>query len=196
MADEATNVDEPAAGETAAQAPEAAAAVADGGEPAAEADQPAAADGAVGTVAADGTPTGDAAPPEGTEVDGDATADEPSTEGAEAADVSADDIGSFLQEAGQEAALLPEMTDEIRRICRLQVPVIVKLAEKQLALGEIVDLSMGSIVEFSKNADMPLELLVNNKVIARGTAVKVGEKFGLRIDEILPVEETIRSLGA
>jgi flagellar motor switch protein FliN/FliY len=87
------------------------------------------------------------------------------------------------------------VSDEVRRILRIEVPVIVKLAEKRLPLGEIIDLCPGSIVEFAKSADTPLDLLVNNKPIGRGLAVKVGEKFGLRIDEILPVEETIRSLG-
>ena len=87
------------------------------------------------------------------------------------------------------------MSAAVRRILRIEVPVIVKLADKRLPLGDIIDLSPGSIVEFSRGAEQPLELQVNNKVVGRGTAVKVGEKFGLRIDEILPVGETIRSLG-
>jgi len=88
-----------------------------------------------------------------------------------------------------------EVTEEIRRILRLEVPVIVKLADKKMPLGDIIDLVPGSIVEFAKSADTPLELLVNNKTIGHGVAVKVGEKFGLRVDEITPVQETIRNLG-
>jgi flagellar motor switch protein FliN len=93
------------------------------------------------------------------------------------------------------ASMSPEVREELRRIMRLKVPVIVKLADKKLSLGDIIDLSPGSIVEFSRSADTPLELLVNNMTIGRGVAVKVGEKFGLRIDELSPVEETIRKLG-
>jgi len=89
----------------------------------------------------------------------------------------------------------PELSPEVRRILRVAVPVIVKLADKRLSLGEIIDVSPGSIIEFAKSAEQPLELLVNNQSIGRGIAVKVGEKFGLRIDQILPREETIRSLG-
>lgn len=91
---------------------------------------------------------------------------------------------------------LVDLSDEARRILKIQVPVIVKLADKMLPLGEIVDLTPGSIVEFARNAEQPLELLVNNKTIGRGVAVKVGEKFGLRIEEILSVQQKIRSLGA
>jgi flagellar motor switch protein FliN/FliY len=88
-----------------------------------------------------------------------------------------------------------ELSPEVRRILKVAVPVIVKLADKRLSLGDIIDISPGSIIEFAKSAEQPLELLVNNQSIGRGIAVKVGEKFGLRIDQILPREETIRSLG-
>ncbi len=91
--------------------------------------------------------------------------------------------------------LAPRVSDELQRILRISVPVIVKLADKQLPLGDIMELSPGSIVEFTRSADTPLELMVNNKVIGRGVAVKVGEKFGLRIDEICSPQETIRKLG-
>ena len=90
---------------------------------------------------------------------------------------------------------LESLSPEARRILQLKVPVIVKLADKMLSLGDIIDLTPGSIVEFAHSADEPLELLVNDKVVGHGVAVKVGEKFGLRIEEILSVEETIRSLG-
>ena len=107
-------------------------------------------------------------------------------------------IEALLSEAGtqlDEPDIREELSEEAQRILRLKVPVIVKLAEKTLPLGDIIDLTPGSIVEFSRSADRPLELRVNDKVIGHGVAVKVGEKFGLRIEEILPVEETIRSLG-
>ncbi|MBN2584616.1 MAG: FliM/FliN family flagellar motor switch protein [Planctomycetes bacterium] len=108
-------------------------------------------------------------------------------------------IESLLTEAGAGGGVidpLADLSDEARRILKIQVPVIVKLADKMLPMGDIVELTPGSIVEFARNAEQPLELMVNNKIIGRGVAVKVGEKFGLRIEEILPVEQKIRSLGA
>ena len=85
---------------------------------------------------------------------------------------------------------------DLRRILRLEVPVIVKLAERKLTLGEVMRLGAGAIIEFSKSSDEPLELLVNNKPIGVGDAVKVGENFGLKITQIGDVKEIIRSLGA
>lgn len=117
------------------------------------------------------------------------------------------DLGQAVSEAGMAMGLGDDVTDEplidlsgdvpveLQRILHIEVPVIVKLADKDMPIGEIVDLTPGGIVEFSRAADTPLELMVNNKVIGRGAAVKVGEKFGLRVNEILPVDETIRRLG-
>ena len=84
---------------------------------------------------------------------------------------------------------------ELHRILRLQVPVIVRLAERKLSLSEVLRLGAGAIIEFSKASDEPLELLINNKPIGLGEAVKVGENFGLRITQIGDVKQVIRSLG-
>ena len=140
---------------------------------------------------------------QGQDGEGDPSASEDAAEGQDTVEAAASDAGqatieALLSEAGTqlgEPDIREELSEEARRILRLKVPVIVKLAEKMLPLGDIIDLTPGSIVEFSRSADQSLELLVNDKVIGHGMAVKVGEKFGLRIDEILSVEETIRSLG-
>ena len=84
---------------------------------------------------------------------------------------------------------------ELDRILRLSVPVIVKLAERKLTMAEVLRLGVGAIIEFSKASDEPLELLISNKAIGIGEAVKVGENFGLRITQIGDVKTVIRSLG-
>ncbi|HRK30022.1 MAG TPA: FliM/FliN family flagellar motor switch protein [Tepidisphaeraceae bacterium] len=85
---------------------------------------------------------------------------------------------------------------ELSRIMRLSVPVIVKLAERRLNLQEVMRLGNGSIIEFFKSFDEPLELLINNKTIGQGEAVKVGENFGLRITHIGDVKSIIKSLSS
>jgi len=86
------------------------------------------------------------------------------------------------------------MAKELARVLNLQVPVIVKLAEKKIGLAEVLRLQAGTILEFDKSSDKPLELMINNKTIAVGDAVKVGENFGLRITQIGDVREIIRSM--
>jgi flagellar motor switch protein FliN/FliY len=84
---------------------------------------------------------------------------------------------------------------ELQRILHLEVPVIVKLAERRLTMSEVLRLGVGAIIEFSKANGEPLELLINNKAIGLGEAVKVGENFGLRITQIGDVKSVIRSMA-
>jgi flagellar motor switch protein FliN/FliY len=84
---------------------------------------------------------------------------------------------------------------DVRRVLRLEVPVVVRLADRKLLLSEVMRLGVGAIIEFVKSSSEPLELLVNNKVIGFGETVKVGENFGLRITQIGDVRQVIRALG-
>jgi len=84
---------------------------------------------------------------------------------------------------------------DLARILRLEVPVIVKLAERKILLAEVMRLGTGAIVEFFKRSDEPLELMINNKIIAVGETVKVGENFGLRITQIGDVKQLIQALA-
>ncbi len=84
---------------------------------------------------------------------------------------------------------------ELDRILHLQVPLIVKLADRKMHLSEVMRLGTGAIIEFFKSSEQPLELLVNNKVIAVGDAVKIGENFGLRIRQVGDVKQIVQSLG-
>ena len=85
--------------------------------------------------------------------------------------------------------------DDLGRLLRLQVPVIVKLAQRKMRLAEIMKLSVGTIVEFDKPAEEPLDLLVSNVVVGQGDVVKVGENYGLRVTRVSKPAETIRALG-
>jgi flagellar motor switch protein FliN/FliY len=89
----------------------------------------------------------------------------------------------------------PTTPAELQRILRLEVPVIVKLAERRLMLSEVMRLGTGAIIEFFKSSDEPLELLINNKVIGVGETVKVGENFGLRITQVGDLRQVIKSMG-
>jgi flagellar motor switch protein FliN len=84
---------------------------------------------------------------------------------------------------------------ELDRILKLQVPIIVRLAERKLNVHEVMRLGVGAIIEFSKSSDTPLELMVNNKVIGQGEAVKVAENFGLRITQIGDAKQIAAALG-
>jgi flagellar motor switch protein FliN len=114
--------------------------------------------------------------------------------------VTSEAVGHSLDAtAAQEAAAaavanLPD-TPEVHRLLAIEVPVIVQLGTRKLTVGEVMRLGVGAIVEFNKSAEEELDLLVNNKVIGKGHAVKVGENFGIKISVMGSVKETIRKLG-
>jgi flagellar motor switch protein FliN/FliY len=87
------------------------------------------------------------------------------------------------------------MSSDIRSILSLEVPIIVLLGERQMRAGDVVNLVPGAIVELPKSAEDELSLLVNNKPIGSGYAVKVGENFGLRISFIGDVRQRIHAMG-
>jgi flagellar motor switch protein FliN len=76
-----------------------------------------------------------------------------------------------------------------RSLLRIKVPVVVTLAEKRQKLSRIVEIGPGSIIQFDKSCEEMLELEVGSQAVACGEAVKVGDKFGLRITGmVLPGE--------
>ena len=67
---------------------------------------------------------------------------------------------------------------------KLPVDIIVELAAKKIDMGQLLELSPGSLIAFDKPCEDLLNLYVNNRLCCRGEAVKIGEKFGLKINEV------------
>lgn len=82
----------------------------------------------------------------------------------------------------------------LEAILKLEAPIIVEIGRTRLPMGEVLSLGPGAIIELPKQADEELELLVNNKPIGSGIAVKVGENFGLKIAFIGEVSERLAAL--
>lgn len=84
---------------------------------------------------------------------------------------------------------IPSMPSYTRSLLKIRVPIVVTLAKSHQPLSRIIELAPGSIIPFAKSCDDTLSLEVNNREVAVGEAVKVGDKFGLRITSMtLPPE--------
>jgi len=86
------------------------------------------------------------------------------------------------------------VSTEFETILKLTVPVIVEIGCRKQQLSEVLALAPGAIIELSKQADEELDLLVNNKAIGGGMAVKVGENFGIRIQNITSARDRAEAL--
>jgi flagellar motor switch protein FliN len=82
-----------------------------------------------------------------------------------------------------------------RSLLKIPVTVRVTLARQRRSLSEITELGPGTLVKFEKTYDRPLELSIGDLPIAEGEAVKVGDKFGLRIGKIIRPHERFKSVG-
>jgi flagellar motor switch protein FliN/FliY len=89
-------------------------------------------------------------------------------------------------EIARRIAGLPAYT---RSLLRIKVPVQVTLATTRQAMNRVLDLGPGSILHFGKAYDDPLTLAVGRCEVAVGEAVKVGDKFGLKITSMVMPEE-------
>jgi flagellar motor switch protein FliN/FliY len=80
-------------------------------------------------------------------------------------------------------------------ILDIPLDVSAELGRTSLLINELLQLGQGSVVELSKMAGEPLEVYVNGKLVARGEAVVINEKFGVRLTDIISPIERIKQLG-
>lgn len=100
--------------------------------------------------------------------------------------------------AESDAALEPDTgvpPEQLARVLNIRVPVVATLARKKMRVSDILRFGAGAILEFDKSYTEPLELSVGGRTLGTGEAVRIGERFGLKVLEIGPVEARIRSLG-
>src|SRR5579871_4507239 len=78
----------------------------------------------------------------------------------------------------------------------LDIPlrVAVELGRTKMVVNDLLNLGQGSVIELNKLAGEPMEVLVNDKLVARGEAVVVNEKFGVRLTDIISPSERVEQL--
>ena len=88
----------------------------------------------------------------------------------------------------------PVNTKNLDLLLDVEMPVSVSFGRAQLPLKYLIKLTTGSIVELGRSVSEPVDIIVNNTVIARGEVVVVGGNFGVRIKEILSKQDRLRTL--
>ena len=88
-----------------------------------------------------------------------------------------------------------EKLSKLELILDIPLRVSVELGRTKMIVNDLLQLGQGSVIELAKLAGDPLEVLVNDKLIARGEVVVVNEKFGIRLTDIISPIERIEKLG-
>ncbi len=99
-----------------------------------------------------------------------------------------------VKPAEEKAAANGPKDRNLNLILDIPLRVTVELGRTKMPVSELLNLTQGSVIELSKLAGEPMEVLVNDKLIARGEAVVVNEKFGVRLTDIISPAERVEQL--
>ena len=80
------------------------------------------------------------------------------------------------------------------RILDIPLMLSAQLGNTRMLIKDLLQLGPGSIVELDKLAGEPLEVLVNERLVARGEVVMVNEKFGIRLTDVISPSERVKNL--
>ena len=97
---------------------------------------------------------------------------------------------------GSGASAMSSAKDRnLQMILDIPLRVTVELGRTKMPVSELLNLTQGSVIELNKLAGEPMEVLVNDKLIARGEAVVVNEKFGVRLTDVISPSERVEQLN-
>ena len=85
---------------------------------------------------------------------------------------------------------------DLNFILDIPLEVSVELGRAKILISDLLQLGQGSVIELTKLAGEPLEILINQKLVARGEVGVINEKFGIRLTDIISPAERVKQLGA
>ena len=83
---------------------------------------------------------------------------------------------------------------DVEVVQNVPVTTSVEVGRAVLKIRDLIRLTQGSVVELDRMAGEPLDLLVNNTVVAQGEVVLVNERYGIRLTRVVPASERLRNL--
>jgi flagellar motor switch protein FliN/FliY len=106
--------------------------------------------------------------------------------------VSAADTGGVPVARGDEIGRIDEKKLDL--VLDIPIEITVEIGRRKMLLGEIVRLGPGAILELGKLSGEPLDIMANGHLIARGEAVVVGERYGVRVMSVVSSRDRLGSL--
>lgn len=90
---------------------------------------------------------------------------------------------------------MSEDQPNLSMILDLPLEVTVRLGQTRILIRDLLQLDKNSVLELSQGADDPLDIVVNDKVLARGEVVVMDDRLGIRITDIVSRKERVETLG-
>lgn len=121
-------------------------------------------------------------------------ADDLEDELANIADAAGDIADATSSDIWNEGGTSERSSKTIDFLMDVSLLVTVEVGRARMTIQDLLQLSQGSVLELEKLAGEPLDIFINGRAVARGEAVIVNEKFGVRITDIISPEERIGGL--
>ncbi len=107
--------------------------------------------------------------------------------------LSEEEMNALLNEDSSREEEL-KMDLKLKLVLDFPLEVSVRLGEARKTIGQLLNLTVGTVIELDKLIDDPVELVVNGKSFAEGEVITVGETFGVRLKNIIHPKERIENL--
>jgi len=98
-----------------------------------------------------------------------------------------------VKEIKQEGDL--KQSPNLDFILDIPLEVSVELGRTKIPISDLLQLGQGSVIELAKMTGEPLEILVNQRLVARGEVVVINDKFGVRLTDVISPAERVKQLG-
>ena len=105
-----------------------------------------------------------------------------------------EDAGAIPQFGALDEKNRPDQAGNLNFLLDIPLEVSVELGRTRMLVNDLLKLGQGSVIELSKVAGETLEIMANQKLVARGEVVVVNEKFGIRVTEIISPMERVEKL--
>lgn len=82
-------------------------------------------------------------------------------------------------------------SNDISMILDIPVTLSMEIGQTRISISELLKLSKDSVIELQRMADEPMDVLVNGTLVAHGEAVVVGDRFGIRLTDVISPQERL-----
>ncbi len=87
------------------------------------------------------------------------------------------------------------VSENLDLLLDIPLEITIELGRTKMLINDLLKLGQGSVIELTKEAGDTLEILANNRLIAKGDVVVVNKKYGIRLTEVISPVERLEKLG-
>lgn len=95
---------------------------------------------------------------------------------------------------GAQSLLHNQAGGNLELVMDIPVTLSMELGRTRISIQDLLQLNSGSVVELQRMADEPMDVLVNGTLVAHGEAVVIGDKFGVRLTDVVSAKERVKRI--